>query len=105
MNKIKVPPEIIAEWERLVNARKALARWKVEEANAKEAIFGFLGYDPDDPKPPSLLAVDDDGDPVFKVNSVSRRGVDVEYIKKRFPEVYAEAEKYTPAKTIKDASE
>lgn len=102
---IPVPPEISSAYRQLSAARHAIARWKSEETDAKEKILAFLGYDPEDRKPPSCVAVNSDGEPVFQVKTGTRRGLDTQYLKRTYPAIYAECEKLTVVKTIKEPTD
>jgi hypothetical protein len=102
----EVSPETRDKWERYKTAKSAKSRWTAEEKAAKEALMEDLGYDPDDPKPVGLDAVDEEtGEPLFSVRVGSRKGLDIKYLKSKHPDVYAECEKWTYPISIKDANE
>lgn len=99
--EIPVPDEILAAYNRLKESRVQKARWEQTEQDARHQILTYLGYQPDDPKPPSCIVRGGDGRPAFEVRGGYRRGVDTKYLKAEHPGIYAECEKKTPTITIR----
>jgi hypothetical protein len=95
----------IEKWLRYKTARDAKSRWTAEEKAAKADLMDALGYDPDDTKPVPTDVVDESGEPVCSVRVGSRKGLDIQYLKSRHPDVYAECEKWTFPISVKDPAE
>lgn len=87
-----------AAYESVKGAKSALDK---QEKALKARIYEALGYADDDTKPPELIAVNSDGEPVFQVKVSYRKGLDVKYLKETHPDIYAECEKNSPVRSIK----
>ena len=97
-----VVPSSIAQWyEDWTEARQARLRWEAREDWLKGKILGFL-YDEDDPKPHSVRAVTPNDQAVFDVAVSPRRGLDHKYFRATYPNIYAECEKSSFVKVIKE---
>jgi len=83
------------QWETYQRAKKAKADWTAEEEKLKAELRESLGYDPDDPKPPSDDVVDENGEPLGEVKVTPGRRVDLHYLKDHYSAECAEAEKIT----------
>lgn len=99
--KIKATPELVAKVSRYNRAKAAKTRWQEEEEDLKNDLLNDLGYDDDDPKPEPIIAVDDEGKPVFEVKRGTWRGLNQKYLKQHHPQVYAECETSKATLTIK----
>lgn len=96
--------EQVAALREYTQSKTARAAWTKHEKRLKEhALYGVLGYTEGDEKPPDMEAVDQAGNPVATVTVAYRRGLDVPYLREKYPEIYAECEKWTPAISVKDA--
>lgn len=100
-----VGPDVVEKWRRYKTAKDAKSRWTAEEKAAKEDLMESLGYDPDDVKPVPTDVVDEDGEAVCVVRVGSRKGLDIQYLKSRHPDVYAECEKWTFPISVKEPAE
>lgn len=100
----EVSAETRAKWDRYKTAKEAKSRWTAEEKAAKEELMRDLDYDPDDPKPAPVDAVDEEtGETLFVVRIGNRKGLDIKYLKAKHPDIYAECEKWTYPISIKEA--
>lgn len=98
---IAVPIEIANAYEQYLLAQQARARWAEEEKKHKEKILTFLGYEDDDPKPLPVTAVTPSGVEMFRVSIGRWQGLDFQYFKTKYPDVYAECERSKPTKALK----
>lgn len=103
MDEVVIRTSIAIAFDDYEAARSARASWAAEEKRLKEIILEALGYDDDDPKPVPVVAVAPSGVPIFKVTVGSWKGLDVQYLKANFPDVYATCERNRPTKAIKQA--
>jgi hypothetical protein len=101
----EITDEISEKWERYETAREAKSAWTKEEKDAKADLLDALGYDPEDEKPVPLEVLDAHGDTVFEVRVGNRKGIDMQYLKDRHPDVYAESEKWTHPISIRAVAE
>ncbi|MFH8405485.1 hypothetical protein ACH4FX_12030 [Streptomyces sp. NPDC018019] len=101
---VTVGEDVVALYEEVRAAAEAKSRWAKHEKALKAQLLDALGYDPEDTRPASSLALGPDGTPAFEVAVTYRRGLDGEYLKTRYPAVYAECERDTPVKSVRPAS-
>jgi hypothetical protein len=101
-NRVVLPEEASALYQEYCSASADAAYWKDKTEKLKARLLGMLGVAPDDPKPPSLTGVDADGTPVYRLMVGNRRGLDTGYLRTRHPDVYAECERMTKTKSIKE---
>ena len=99
-----IAPGTVQAWERYRIAKLAKSQWTAEEKDAKEALMGELGYDPDDPKPTPCDAVTEPGQVLFHVKVGDRRSLDTRLLRKVHPDVYAECEKTTHPISIQEVT-
>lgn len=103
--KLQAGQETYEKWRRYQTAKDAKSRWASEEKAAKAELLLALGYDPDDDKPVSADVVDGAGKPVCRVHVGSRKGLDINYLKARHPDIYAECEKWTYPISVREPAE
>ena len=82
-------------------ARQNKAGWSKIESQLKRQILHVLGYVYGDPKPAPLAVTDQSGTELGEVKVSFRKGLDIPYLKERYPDVYAECEKQSPAISLK----
>ncbi|QES45186.1 hypothetical protein DEJ49_33130 [Streptomyces venezuelae] len=85
----------------LRSAKESAAKWKKYADSLTDSLLEELGYDPDDNRPPSRLARDADGTPLFEVAVTYRTDLDRKGLAAKYPAIFAEFETKTPVKTIK----
>lgn len=85
----------LLKWARYQKAQEAKSRWTAEEKEAKSDLLASLGYDPADGKPAGCEVFALDGTHLGSIAVGSRKGLDINYLRDRHPEVYAECEKTT----------
>lgn len=100
--KVDATPAIVHAVADYQRAKEARARWEAEEARLKEEVFEALGYDPDDPKPTPVEAVDPNtGQVMFGVKVGRWRGLNVKALKDERPDIVAQYETSKATKSIK----
>lgn len=100
-DEVVVSSRVASAGEQLKAASEQRARWEAEEARLKELIFEGLGYDPEDPKPQPVVAVDPEGHRLFRVTVGTWRGLDQKALKTERPDVYATFETSKSTKSIR----
>lgn len=98
---VAVPHEIADAYAQYLVAQSARARWAEEERRNKEKILTFLGYDDDDEKPLPATVVAPSGVEMFRVSIGHWRGLDFQYFKAKYPDIYAECERSKATKALK----
>lgn len=100
---VEVDGSLAKRFAELASAKEAAASWSRHAKSLRAVILLELGYDPDDPRPSSRVAVDSTGAPVFEVEVTHRRGFDREGLAAKYPAIAAEFETLTLVKSIRAA--
>ncbi|AZM51826.1 hypothetical protein DMA15_03845 [Streptomyces sp. WAC 01529] len=101
---VDVDDRLAARFAELQSAKESAAKWNAYAKSLTASILEELGYDPGDDKPPSRVAHDADGKPLFAVEVSYRKGFDKGSLATKYPAVYAEFETLTPVKSLKPAT-
>lgn len=96
-----VGDDIVTLYQECAEAAAAVAAWTKRLKEKKAALLAATGYSPDDPRPPSRVVLGPGGAPLFEVVVTYRRDVDRDYIRTRYPAVWAEAERDVPVRSVK----
>lgn len=99
----QVPGDAAAIFAALTSVKSAKSALEKQEKELKAQLFASVGITDDDPKPPSVVAVNPDGEPVYQVKVSYQMRLDTKYLKETHPHIYAECEKSIPVKSIKAA--
>lgn len=100
---VTVGEDMVALYEEVRAAADAKSQWTRHHEKLKARLLDALGYGPEDARPASSVALGSDGVPAFEVSVTYRRGLDSEYLRTRYPAVYAECERDTPVKSVRPA--
>ncbi|MFE0101220.1 hypothetical protein [Streptomyces sp. NPDC059009] len=98
---VEVDRALAKRFAELASAKEAAASWARHVKQLRASILEELGYDPDDQRPPSRMAVDSSGTPLFVVDVTYRGDFDRKGLAAKHPAIYAEFETLTPVKQIK----
>lgn len=103
--EVVVSEEVALFWAKYENATRMRLHYTKDEKELKEKLLLALGYDEEDEKPVPCRAVNEYGTPLFQVDVGRWRGLDIKYLKDRYPEVYAECEKTKATRKLRKADE
>lgn len=104
--EVLVSEEVANFWAKYENATRMRLYYTKDERELKEKLLLALGYDDEDEKPVPCVAVQHSSRrSLFRVDVGRWRGLDIQYLKERYPEIYAECERTRATRRIRKADE